>query len=147
MLGVLPALLVVWVLVSLKESERWQQEKSRNPEEAKQKRGSLRELLGVAKWRNRALIGMGLAAVGLGTYWAIYAWGVELVGEVLKVMHDLAAEGRTMVVVTHEMGFAREVSNKVLFLHQGQIEEENTPQELFNNPKSDRCREFLSSII
>ena len=57
----------------------------------------------------------------------------ELVGEVLKVMRDLAAEGRTMVVVTHEMGFAREVSNKVLFLHQGQIEEQNSPQELFNS--------------
>jgi octopine/nopaline transport system ATP-binding protein len=71
----------------------------------------------------------------------------ELVGEVLKVMRDLAAEGRTMVVVTHEMGFAREVSNKVLFLHQGQIEEQNSPQELFNNPQSDRCRAFLSSII
>ena len=71
----------------------------------------------------------------------------ELVGEVLKVMRDLAAEGRTMVVVTHEMGFAREVSNKVLFLHEGQIEEENTPHELFNNPQSNRCRKFLSSII
>jgi MFS family permease len=82
-LGVLPALLVVWVLVSLKESERWQEDRKRSPEEAKKKGGSLRELLGVARWRNRALIGMGLAAVGLGTYWAIYAWGVELVGEVL----------------------------------------------------------------
>jgi octopine/nopaline transport system ATP-binding protein len=71
----------------------------------------------------------------------------ELVGEVLRVMRDLAAEGRTMVVVTHEMGFAREVSNKVLFLHEGQIEEQNSPEELFNNPQSDRCRGFLSSII
>lgn len=71
----------------------------------------------------------------------------ELVGEVLKVMRDLAEEGRTMVVVTHEMGFAREVSNMVLFLHAGQIEEQNTPHELFHNPKSERCRLFLSSII
>ncbi len=71
----------------------------------------------------------------------------ELVGEVLRVMRDLAAEGRTMVVVTHEMGFAREVSNKILFLHAGQIEEENTPQELFNHPQSERCRTFLASII
>jgi len=82
-LGVLPALLVVWVLVSLRESERWQADREKSPKEAKQKSGSLRELLGVPQWRNRALIGMGLAAVGLGTYWAIYAWGVELVGEVL----------------------------------------------------------------
>ena len=82
-LGVLPAFLVVWVLTSLKESERWQAERERSSEETQKKRGSLRELLGVAQWRNRALIGMGLAAVGLGTYWGIYAWGLELVGEVL----------------------------------------------------------------
>lgn len=69
----------------------------------------------------------------------------ELVGEVLKVMQDLAHEGRTMVVVTHEMGFARDVSNRVLFLHQGKIEEEGTPEEVFNSPKSERCREFLAS--
>jgi MFS family permease len=81
--GVLPALLVVWVLVSLKESEKWQEDQQRSPEDSTKKSGSLRELLGVAQWRNRALIGMGLAAVGLGSYWAIYAWGVELVGEVL----------------------------------------------------------------
>jgi MFS family permease len=81
--GVLPALLVVWVLVSLKESEKWQEDKRQSPEEAKKKRGSLRELLGTPQWRTRALIGMGLAAVGLGTYWAIYAWGLELVREVL----------------------------------------------------------------
>ena len=82
-LGVLPALLVVWVLVSLRESERWQADREESSKETKKMGGSLRELLGVPQWRNRALIGMGLAAVGLGTYWAIYAWGVELVGEVL----------------------------------------------------------------
>lgn len=69
----------------------------------------------------------------------------ELVGEVLHVMQGLAEEGRTMIVVTHEMGFARDVSNKVLFLHQGMVEEEGSPEEVFNNPKSERCREFLAS--
>ena len=71
----------------------------------------------------------------------------ELVGEVLKVMRDLAAEGRTMVVVTHEMGFAREVSNRVMFLADGWVEEENTPAELFGNPQSERCRRFLASVL
>jgi ABC-type histidine transport system ATPase subunit len=71
----------------------------------------------------------------------------ELVGEVLRVMKDLAAEGRTMLVVTHEMGFAREVSKRVLFLHEGRIEEEGTPAELFDNPKSERCRQFLASSL
>ncbi len=71
----------------------------------------------------------------------------ELVGEVLKVMRDLAAEGRTMLVVTHEMGFAREVASRVVFLHQGKVEEEGTPAELFGNAKSQRCREFLSSVV
>jgi len=71
----------------------------------------------------------------------------ELVGEVLKVMRQLADEGRTMIVVTHEMGFAREVSDTVLFLHQGQIEEIGSPKQVFENPKSDRCREFLASIF
>lgn len=71
----------------------------------------------------------------------------ELVGEVLKVMKDLALEGRTMIVVTHEMGFAREVSDRVLFLHQGRIEEEGTPTEVFENAKSERCREFLASSL
>ena len=69
----------------------------------------------------------------------------ELVGEVLKVMRQLAAEGRTMIVVTHEMTFAREVSSKVVFLHQGMIEEQGTPDEVFKNPKSERCRQFLAS--
>jgi arginine/ornithine transport system ATP-binding protein len=68
----------------------------------------------------------------------------ELVGEVLKVMQDLAAEGRTMIVVTHEMGFAREVSNHVLFLHQGVVEEEGHPRELLARPQSARLQQFLS---
>ncbi|OJA67173.1 histidine/lysine/arginine/ornithine ABC transporter ATP-binding protein [Burkholderia ubonensis] len=68
----------------------------------------------------------------------------ELVGEVLKVMQKLAEEGRTMVVVTHEMGFARNVSNHVMFLHQGRVEEEGVPAEVFANPKSERLRGFLS---
>lgn len=69
----------------------------------------------------------------------------ELVGEVLKVMRDLAEEGRTMIVVTHEVGFAKEVSSKTIFLNQGRIEEEGPPAEIFNNPKSERFRQFLSS--
>ena len=71
----------------------------------------------------------------------------ELVGEVLKVMRSLAEEGRTMIVVTHEMGFAREVSNKVIFLHQGVVEEEGSPKDVFENPKSERCRAFLASAL
>jgi histidine transport system ATP-binding protein len=67
----------------------------------------------------------------------------ELVGEVLKVMQKLAAEGRTMIVVTHEMSFARNVSNHVIFLHQGRIEEEGPPADLFGNPKSERLKQFL----
>ncbi|WP_422014501.1 ABC transporter ATP-binding protein [Roseateles sp.] len=68
----------------------------------------------------------------------------ELVGEVLKVMRDLAAEGRTMVVVTHEMGFAREVSNHCLFLHQGKVEEEGNPKEMLLRPQCERLQQFLS---
>lgn len=71
----------------------------------------------------------------------------ELVGEVLRVMRTLAAEGRTMLVVTHEMGFAREVSNRVIFLNQGAIEEEGKPADVFGAPKSDRLRQFLSSHL
>jgi len=71
----------------------------------------------------------------------------ELVGEVLKVMHDLAAEGRTMLVVTHEIGFAREVSSEVVFLHQGKIEEQGAPAQVLGNPKSERCRQFLSGML
>jgi len=68
----------------------------------------------------------------------------ELVGEVLRVMRDLAAEGRTMVVVTHEMGFASDVAGQVVFLYQGLIEEQGAPREVFANPKSERLRQFLS---
>jgi octopine/nopaline transport system ATP-binding protein len=69
----------------------------------------------------------------------------ELVGEVLRVIRSLAEEGRTMVIVTHEMGFAREVSNKAVFLHQGLIEEQGSPEQVFLDPISDRCRAFTSS--
>jgi octopine/nopaline transport system ATP-binding protein len=69
----------------------------------------------------------------------------ELVGEVLRVMRSLAEEGRTMLVVTHEMGFARDVSNRVVFLHQGMIEEEGAPADVFGAPKSDRFKQFISS--
>jgi polar amino acid transport system ATP-binding protein len=71
----------------------------------------------------------------------------ETVGGVLDLMKELAADGTTMVVVTHEMGFAREVSGEVIFLHDGRIEEQNTPRELFENPKSERCRKFLASSL
>ncbi len=71
----------------------------------------------------------------------------ELVGEVLNVMRDLAAEGRTMLIVTHEMAFAREVSSKVMFLHQGKVEEFGPPEQVFGDPKSARCREFISSVF
>lgn len=67
----------------------------------------------------------------------------ELVGEVLRVMRSLAEEGRTMLVVTHEMGFARDVSSRVIFLHQGAIEEEGTPADVFTNSKSERFRQFI----
>ncbi len=69
----------------------------------------------------------------------------ELVGEVLGVIKGLAAEGRTMIMVTHEMGFAREVSSQVIFLHQGRIEEQGPPQELFQAPRSERLKAFLGS--
>jgi octopine/nopaline transport system ATP-binding protein len=71
----------------------------------------------------------------------------ELVGEVLRVIRDLAGEGRTMIIVTHEMGFAREVSNAVVFLHEGRIEEVGPPSEVFSHPRSERCRQFLSSVL
>ena len=70
----------------------------------------------------------------------------ELVGEVLKVMQDLAAEGRTMIVVTHEMAFAREVSTEVVFLHQGLVAEQGPPEKLFNNPESEVFARFISKI-
>jgi ABC-type histidine transport system ATPase subunit len=68
----------------------------------------------------------------------------ELVGEVLRVMRSLAEEGRTMIVVTHEMGFARDVSDRVVFLHQGRIEEEGPPAEVLVHPRSQRLGEFLA---
>ena len=71
----------------------------------------------------------------------------ELVGEVLRVMRDLAGEGRTMVVVTHEMGFAREVSNRVVFLHQGRIEEEGDARAVLSQPSSERLQQFLSGSL
>jgi histidine transport system ATP-binding protein len=71
----------------------------------------------------------------------------ELVGEVLKVMQSLAEEGRTMVVVTHEMGFARHVSNHVVFLHQGKIEEQGHPSEVLTAPKSERLQQFLTGSL
>ena len=71
----------------------------------------------------------------------------ELVSEVLKVMKNLALEGRTMVVVTHEMGFAREVANHLIFLHQGVIEEEGEPEQVFASPRSERLAQFLSGRL
>lgn len=71
----------------------------------------------------------------------------EMVGEVLEVMKDLAHEGMTMVVVTHEMGFAREVGTRVIFMDYGRIIEENTPETLFGNPKSDRLQSFLAKVL
>lgn len=71
----------------------------------------------------------------------------EMVGEVLNVMSDLAKDGMTMVIVTHEMGFAKEVGTRVLFVDEGRIKEENTPQEFFDHPKNERLQEFLSKII
>lgn len=71
----------------------------------------------------------------------------EMVGEVLSVMKELAKEGMTMIVVTHEMAFAREVANRVLFFNEGIIQEENKPDELFTNPKNPRLKEFLSKVL
>ncbi len=71
----------------------------------------------------------------------------EMVGEVLSVMKDLAKEGMTMVVVTHEMGFAKEVATRVIFMDEGLIKEENTPEEFFNNPQNPRLKEFLSKVL
>ena len=71
----------------------------------------------------------------------------EMVGEVLNVMKDLAKQGMTMAVVTHEMGFAKEVGTRVMFIDEGQIKEENGPKEFFENPKNPRLREFLSKVL
>jgi len=70
----------------------------------------------------------------------------ELVGEVLKVIRGLADEGRTMILVTHEMKFARDVSSHVIYLHKGVIEEEGPPKQVFSSPKSERCKQFVSGI-
>ena len=71
----------------------------------------------------------------------------EMVGEVLDVMKELASEGMTMIVVTHEMGFAREVSDRVLFMYEGKIAEDGTPEEIFNNPKHPKLKQFLNSVL
>ena len=75
------------------------------------------------------------------------ALGPEMVREVLDVMKDLAHEGMTMVVVTHEMGFAREVASRVLFLDEGIIAEEGTPDQIFSHPKEERTQSFLSKVL
>ena len=71
----------------------------------------------------------------------------EMVGEVLDVMKQLAKEGMTMVVVTHEMGFAREVGSRVVFMDEGKLVEQGTPDEIFNQPKSPRLQEFLAKVL
>ena len=71
----------------------------------------------------------------------------EITGEVLAVIRQLAEEGRTMLIVTHEMGFAREVSNEVIFMHDGVIGEQGSPEELFDRPQSTRLKEFLSAAL
>ena len=71
----------------------------------------------------------------------------EMVGEVLELMKELANEGMTMVVVTHEMGFAREVATRVLFIDEGVVKEENTPEEFFSSPRNDRLKDFLSKVL
>lgn len=70
----------------------------------------------------------------------------ELVGEVLRVIRSIAEEGRTMILVTHEMKFARDVSSHIMFLHEGKVEEEGTPDAVFNHARSERCRAFVQSI-
>ena len=71
----------------------------------------------------------------------------EMVGEVLDVMKELAEEGMTMVCVSHEMGFAREVASRVVFMDEGSIMEEGTPEDIFDNPKCERLRSFLSKVL
>lgn len=71
----------------------------------------------------------------------------EMVGEVLEIMKELAEDGMTMVVVTHEMGFAREVASRVMFINEGQIQEENIPEEFFKNPQNPRLQDFLSKVL
>ena len=71
----------------------------------------------------------------------------EMIGEVLNVIQELASAGTTMVIVTHEMGFARTVSNKVVFMDNGEIVEEGTPSDIFDHPKSERLKDFLSKVL
>ena len=71
----------------------------------------------------------------------------EMVGEVLEVISDLAKQGMTMLIVTHEMGFAKEVASRVLFVDEGRILEDGTPAELFENPKTERLKSFLAKIL
>lgn len=71
----------------------------------------------------------------------------EMVGEVLNLMKELAEDGMTMVIVTHEMGFAREVANRVMFINDGSIQEENTPKEIFDHPQNQRLKDFLSKVL
>ena len=71
----------------------------------------------------------------------------EMVGEVLQLMKELADDGMTMVIVTHEMGFAREVATRVMFMDEGVIAEEGTPEEIFGNPKHERLKDFLSKVL
>lgn len=71
----------------------------------------------------------------------------EMVKEVLDVIGELTQSGMTTVIVTHEMGFARNVSDRVLFMDEGLVQEEGTPEEVFGNPKSERCKDFLSKVL
>ncbi|MEU0737556.1 hypothetical protein ABZ509_35620, partial [Streptomyces lavendulocolor] len=86
---------------------------------------------------------------GEGTFWYGRAASTcaEMINEVLEVMQQLAREGMTMVVVTHEMGFARSAAHRVVFMADGRIVEETTPDQFFSNPRSDRAKDFLSKIL
>ncbi len=76
-----------------------------------------------------------------------HAFSVEMVGEILAVMRELACEGMTMIIVTHEMGFAKEVADRVFFMDEGGIAEEGEPEALFKNPKGERLKSFLSKVL
>ena len=90
---------------------------------------------------------MRLSGVCVYEHEATSALDPEMVGEVLNVMKELAEDGMTMVVVTHEMGFAREVSDRVIFIDQGVIQEENEPKEFFAHPKNPRLKDFLNKVL
>ena len=133
----------------------------RTPEEATQKGLKLLERVGLAAHKDkypgqlsggqqqRVAIARALAMDPIAMLFdePTSALDPEMVKEVLEVMISLAEEGMTMICVTHEMGFARQVANRVIFMDQGQIIEQNTPVEFFNNPKSERTRDFLSKIL